>query len=164
MPRSSARSSLAASLARRASRPPSTAAGARHRVAPAVGQAQREAAAIVGIGLALDQPGADQRIDRAADRRGAALDRGGDLVERRRLGLGDRGEQVALLARRLGRGGVAAQLLDQPREARRERRCVNCFPTCLQASKCLRGCKVAPARLRCVTQLHRPGLHEPLLA
>ena len=90
---------------------------------PVVGQAQREAAAVVGIGLALDQPGADQRIDRAADRRRAALHRVGDLAERRRLVRGDRGEQVALLAHRLGRGGVAAQLLDQPREARRERRC-----------------------------------------
>ena len=47
----------------------------------------------------------------------------GDLVERRRLGGGDRGEQIALLPGGLGRDRVAAQLLDQPREAPRERRC-----------------------------------------
>ena len=39
-----------------------------------VGEAQREAAAIVGILGALDQAGADQRIDRAADGRSAAPD------------------------------------------------------------------------------------------
>ena len=83
-----------------------------------IGQAKREAAAVGGIGLTLDQPGANQRVDRAADRRGTALHPGGNLVERRRLLRRDRLEQVAGLAHCLGCGSITAQLFDQPRESR----------------------------------------------
>ena len=69
-----------------AARAPSRcAAGSRAASRPDFGQPQREPAAVVGSGVALDQPGADQGVDRAADRRGAAPDRGGDLVEGRGL-------------------------------------------------------------------------------
>src|SRR5882724_977245 len=43
-------------------------------LAALVGEAEREAAAVVGILHALDQAGADQAVDRAADRRRAAPD------------------------------------------------------------------------------------------
>ena len=94
--------------------------GIRRRVeplAPGVGQAQCQTPAIVRIGLAVDEAGADQRIDGAADRRRATVDPGGDLIERCRLGLADRSEQSALLAERLGGVNVAAQLLNQSRKA-----------------------------------------------
>src|SRR4051812_13419783 len=57
-------------------------------------QPQREAAAVVGIMGALDQAGPDQSIDRAADRRGAAPERLGDIIESRRFLRRDRLEKL----------------------------------------------------------------------
>jgi hypothetical protein len=54
---------------------------------------EREATAIVGILGALDQAGSDQRIDRAADRRSAAPERLGDIIESRRFLRRDRLEK-----------------------------------------------------------------------
>ena len=48
-------------------------------------QPKREAAAVIGIGRAVDQAGPDERIDRAADRRRAARNRFGDLAQGRGL-------------------------------------------------------------------------------
>lgn len=84
------------------------------------GQPQLQPAAIGGIGLAIDQAGTNQCIDRPADGRRAPPDPGRDLVQCSRLGFGNRGEQVALLSHRLGRSGIPAKLLDQPSEARRK--------------------------------------------
>ena len=66
-------------------------------------------------------PGADQDVDRPADRGRPAVHARRDLVERRRFGFFDRGEQRALLPLRLGRGHVGTQLLDKMGEARSER-------------------------------------------
>src|SRR4051812_10951804 len=85
-----------------------------------VGEPERKPAAIVGIGLAIDQSGADQCVDRAAHGRSAAFHLGCDLVERRRLGPFDRREELALLALRFGGGHVSGEPLDKPREPRRE--------------------------------------------
>ena len=76
-------------------------AAAGQHVAAGVGEAEREAAAVLGIGLALDQAGADQRIDRTADRRRAAAECGGDFVQGRGLMPADGGQQFAS-------GGVGA--------------------------------------------------------
>ena len=83
--RSIARSSLCARRSSLSARPEPARGWLASSLAARLGQPQREPAAIVGIGLALDQAGADQGIDRAADRRRAAPDRRGDLVEGRRL-------------------------------------------------------------------------------
>jgi len=84
-------------------------------------QAQCKAAAIVGIGLAIDEASANQSIDRAADRGRTPFDPRRDLIERPRLDIHHRGKQVALHADGLGRGSIAAELLDQPREPRGKR-------------------------------------------
>ena len=92
------RSRAARCGARRSSLPASRAAGGRRLLKSSralLGQPQRQAAAIVRVGRALDQPGANQGVDRAADRRRAAPDGRGDLVERRRLVRCDRGQQLA---------------------------------------------------------------------
>jgi hypothetical protein len=86
-------------------------------LAPGLGQAEREAAAVGGIGLAIDEAGADQAVDCPADRRSAAPNLGRDLVERARLGIHHRAQQIALQARRLGRRGIAAKLFNQPGKA-----------------------------------------------
>src|SRR5438128_518559 len=86
-----------------------------------VGEPERQPPAIVGIGLAIDEAGADQSVDRAAYGRRAAFHPGSDLVERRRLGSFDRRQELALLALRFGRSHVSGQSLDQAREPRRER-------------------------------------------
>ena len=50
-------------------------------VASGIGQPQFQTAAVGRVSRAFDQPGTDQRVDRAADGRGTAADFGGDLVE-----------------------------------------------------------------------------------
>lgn len=89
--------------------------------AAAVRQAQRQAASIVRIRLPRDLACAHQRLNRTADRGRAALDLGGDLIERCRLERRDRAEQVALLPHSAGVSDVAAQLLDQSGKARCDR-------------------------------------------
>jgi hypothetical protein len=71
-----------------------------------------------GVGLTLDEPGADERIDRAANRGCAPLDGGGDFVERGRLAIGDGGQQLS--PRSLGTFGRAIRhpLVDDCREPR----------------------------------------------
>ena len=88
---------------------------------PGLAQPHRQAAAVVGVGRAVDQAGADHAVDRAADRGLAAAERGGDLLERRRLALGNRAQQLAPGA--LGPFGRAVGdiVMDDRREARRER-------------------------------------------
>ena len=81
---------------------------------------QRQAPAIVGIGLAIDEAGTNQCVDRAAHGRSAALHLGSDLVERRRLGSLDRREELALLSLCLGGGHVPGQPLDKASEPSRE--------------------------------------------
>jgi hypothetical protein len=92
------------------------------RLPAAVGQAKGETAAIARIGLTLDLALPNQSIDGPANCRSTALYRNRDLAERCRFGLGDGGKQVALLPHCPGRGGVAAKLLDEPREASAKRR------------------------------------------
>src|SRR5438128_6401613 len=54
---------------------------AAERLLPRLGEPERETAAVVGVGLAVDQSGPDQHVDRAADGGRAALHPGGDLIE-----------------------------------------------------------------------------------
>ena len=77
---------------------------------------------LAGSCVRSTRPGADQAVDRAADRRSAAPDRGGDLVQGRRLVGADRGEQLAAGA--LGAFGraVGDPILRDGAEARRKRR------------------------------------------
>lgn len=84
-----------------------------------VRQPEREAAAIVGIRLAVDQPGTDKGVYRPAHGRSAALHLGRDLVERGWFCCLNSGQQVTLLTHGLGRSGVPAQQFDQPSETRR---------------------------------------------
>jgi hypothetical protein len=63
----------------------------------------------------------NQRVDGAADGGSPASHLGRDLVQSRGLGVLHGFEQIALLALGLGRGRVAAKLLDQPRKPARER-------------------------------------------
>src|SRR4051812_33822093 len=56
---------------------------------PRIGEPERQATAVFRVGLAIDEPGADQSVDRSADGRSAALHPRGNLIERRRLGLLD---------------------------------------------------------------------------
>lgn len=88
-------------------------------LAPLVGQLERKSAAVVGVGLAVDQPCTNERVNGSAHRWSAALNLGSDLVECGRLGRLDRCKKVALLTQRLCRGGIATQQFDKPSEARR---------------------------------------------
>jgi hypothetical protein len=58
-------------------------------------QPHRQAAAIVRIRDPLNEPAANQAVDRAADCGSAAPDRLGDSIQGRRLMLGDGGKQLA---------------------------------------------------------------------
>ena len=69
------------------------------------GQAQGEAAPVVGVLRTFDQAGTDQRVDRAADSRCTAADRLRDFVEGGGLLCGDRPEQLALRALGSARAG-----------------------------------------------------------
>ena len=96
-------------------------------VAAFLGQPQSEPPPVGGILGALDKAGADQAVDRAADRRRSAADRGGDLVERGRLAGGDRAEQLAPRALGPFGGAVLDPIVSDRREAVRQcRRC--CSP------------------------------------
>jgi len=87
-------------------------------VAPPACQPKREPSAMFGVGLTFDEAGADERIDRAADRGSAPLDGGGDFVERGRLAIGDCCQQLS--ARGLGTFNRAIRhpLVDDCREPR----------------------------------------------
>lgn len=84
---------------------------------PRFRQAQSQATPVVGILSPFDQPGTNQRVDRATDCGRATLHLCCDLVERSGLSLCDCGKKSAKLAVRFGRGGIAAQLLDEPGKA-----------------------------------------------
>ena len=94
---------------------------AAHFVPPSLRQAKRKAAAVVGIGRSLDEPGANQGVDRSADGRSASRNGGGNLVQGRRLLLRNRLEKLA--PRRLSplRGTVLDPPLGNGGEARRQR-------------------------------------------
>ena len=89
--------------------------------APDLRQPQLQPSAIVGVRLTINQPGANQRVDGPADGGRAPMHMRRDLVERPAVGGSHCREQIALLAERLGRSGVPAELLHEPGEARRER-------------------------------------------
>jgi hypothetical protein len=89
-------------------------------IASVLREPERQPATVIRVGLPVDQPSAYQDVDRTTDRRRAAFHSCGDLVERRRLSPLYRSQKGALLALRLGCGHVGTQLLDQPREPRRQ--------------------------------------------
>ncbi len=88
-------------------------------LAPFVGQPESKAATVVGIGLAVDKPGANKRVDGSAHCRRPAFHLGCDLVECGWLGCLDSGKQVTLLTHGLGCSGVPAKQFDQSSETRR---------------------------------------------
>src|SRR4051812_25176867 len=59
-------------------------------LAPRRGEAKRQTAPVLGIVSALDEAGANQPLNRPADRRSAAADAGSNFVQGRRLGRADR--------------------------------------------------------------------------
>lgn len=107
-----------------------------HHVGLAAGaEAKLEPAAVVGIGLSLDKAASHQRVDRAADRRRAASDPGGDLVERGGGEVVNRAHQLDLLAAGARGTDVPAHLFDQSRKARRDACRLCCPPHDFEAIK-----------------------------
>src|SRR5207253_10262905 len=94
-------------------------------LAPVGGEAEGEAAAVVRILGALDEAGADQSVDRPADRRSAAPDRGADFVESGGLAGADRVHELAPGAlgafRRAVRGPGLGKRPEPPRKGSRGR-------------------------------------------
>jgi len=80
-------------------------------------QPQLQPPPVFGIGLAIDQSGTHQCVNRPADCGSAALYPACNLIERSWLNGRHGRQQVSLLAHRLGRSRVSAQLLDQSSEA-----------------------------------------------
>src|SRR4051812_739989 len=89
-------------------------------------EAERETAPVVRVLRAFDQAGADQGIDRAADRRCAAAEALGDIVESRRLACRDARQQLAPGALGALGGAFADPIVHDRGKPRRER--LRCRP------------------------------------
>ena len=100
------------------------AAGARPVVEfppPGLAQPHRQPPPVGRVGRTIDQAGADEHVDRAADRGLASPDGRGDLLQCRRFAFADRGQQLAPGA--LGPlGGAVGDIVVRDRgETRRQR-------------------------------------------